>query len=559
MTETLLCLLAQINPAVGDIAGNIRKITAAYEEGRRANADIVITPELSVSGYAPEDMVMRGAYLDACMQGVATLAALTTGGPALIIGSPWLEGGGLPYNAALLLQDGKIIEEWRKYNLPNYGVFDEKRVFTAHDSPANAVFTLKGARIGVAVCEDMWCSEVPAALKQNGAEMIIAINASPYETGKHAQRVHVMGTRVQETGLPVIYVNQMGGQDETVFDGGSFAMDADGNMRAFAGHFISAHHLVPLRKNKGVWTPEMQNIPPLFSEEETIYSALVLGLRDYVEKNDFPGVVLGMSGGIDSALVAALAVDALGPSRVLAVMMPSPYTSPISLQDAQGASRLLGCEYKSIPIEAAMLFMGGILAPHIAGQKTDITDQNIQSRLRGIILMALSNTFGQMVVATGNKSEMATGYATLYGDMCGGYAAIKDVYKTLVYRLSRWRNTHKPAIGLGPAGPVMPERIITRAPSAELKDNQTDQDTLPPYDTLDKILYGLIEKEMSVAEIAGQGEDPAIVVRVLRMLRVSEYKRRQAPPGTKITRRAFGRDWRYPLTNGFQERSEARS
>lgn len=556
MDNTLRIALAQLNLTVGDLDGNVKKIGAAYQTAAKAGADLVVTPELSISFYQAEDLVLRPAYIEACMRAAEGLASITASGPALLVGLPWksdLPEEQKPYNAAALLRDGKLEQVWYKYELPNYLVFDDKRVFLSGGKDDGEPFLINGARIGVAICEDMWRKDRAAALKRRGADLLVVPNASPYETGKDTVRRNVIATRIEENGIPVVYVNQVGGQDSVVYDGASFVMDAKGKVTAHLGAFEEKIAVSTFRKTPAGWQPDLADIAAAESDEEATYQALMLGLRDYVGKNGFPGVVLGMSGGIDSALVAAIAVDALGADRVMTVMMPSPYTSKESLEDAQKAAKLLGCDYKIIPIEQAMGVLGASLKDHVKGHNTDLMDQNIQSRLRGILLMGLSNSHGHMVLATGNKSEMATGYATLYGDMCGGLAPIKDVYKTFVFRLCRWRNLQRPKGALGPAGFVMPERIITRPPTAELKPNQVDQDTLPPYEQLDDILQGLIEKELSVAQIVARGHHEAIVRKVLRMLRVSEYKRTQSPPGLKITARAFGRDRRYPITNRFME------
>jgi NAD+ synthase len=556
MSDTLRIALAQLNQTVGDPPGNLKKITAAYQTAARAGADLVLTPELSISYYQPEDLVLRPAYTEACMAKAEELAAITRDGPALIVGSPWKNTKGLdqkPYNAAILMRGGRIEQVWYKYDLPNYLVFDDKRIFAAGGKDDGEPFLIKGVRVGIAICEDMWSKDRAAAMKLRGAQLLVVPNASPFETDKQPIRRAVITARIRETGLPVVYVNQVGGQDSVVYDGGSFVMNAECEITSYLGTFEEKIAVVTFKKTGERWLPQPTELAPFYSEDEMIYQALLQGLRDYVQKNNFPGVVIGMSGGIDSAFVAALAVDALGKDKVMTVMMPSPYTSKESLEDAQKASQMLGCEYKIIPIEQAMNIVGAGLKEHVKGLNTDVMDQNIQSRLRGLILMALSNSHGHMVLATGNKSEMATGYATLYGDMCGGYAPIKDVYKNIIFRLSRWRNVTRPKNALGPAGFVMPDRIITRPPSAELKPGQVDQDTLPPYEQLDDILQCLIERELSVAEITSRGHHEDVVRKVLRMLRLSEYKRHQSPPGTKITSRAFGRDRRYPITNRFIE------
>ncbi|HZH26829.1 MAG TPA: NAD+ synthase [Azospirillaceae bacterium] len=553
--DRLTIALAQINPTVGDVAGNLDRIRKARAEAGVGGADLVVCPELVVSGYPPEDLVLKPAFLEAVEAGVAALAAETAGGgPAVIVGAPWRNNGRL-CNAALLLDGGRVAALRFKHDLPNYGVFDEKRVFAAA-SPAGPV-VFRGVRLGLMICEDMWAPDVSETLEESGAEILVVANASPFETGKVDLRLQHAVARVTETGLPLIYVNQIGGQDELVFDGGSFVLAGDRSLMARAPDWRETVLLTRWRRvadpqrRDGRWVCETGDLHAPSEEVAAVYQALVLGLRDYVGKNRFPGVILGLSGGVDSALAAALAVDALGPDRVHTVMMPSPYTSRESLEDAAETARLLGCRLDTIGIEPAMRAFADMLAPSFAGRDPDITEENLQSRARGVALMALSNKFGGMVLSTGNKSEMSCGYATLYGDMCGGFAILKDVYKTMVYALCHWRNGTRPAGALGPSGRVLPERVLTKAPTAELKPNQTDQDTLPPYDQLDDILHGLIERDLSLDEIAGRGHSPDVVARVWRMLDRAEYKRRQAPPGVKITRRSFGRERRYPITNAF--------
>lgn len=551
MTDTLKIALAQSNPTVGNVAGNAALITAARAEAAKLGADLVVFSELTVSGYPPEDLVYRPAFLDAVAAAVEDLAATTVdGGPGLIIGAPWRDKGEV-YNAALLLDGGKIAGVRFKHHLPNYGVFDEYRVFAAGPSPGPMIF--RGIRLGVLICEDMWFEDVAETLAESGAELLVVPNGSPFELDKPDVRVTHAVARVTETGLPLIYVNQVGGQDDLVFDGGSFVLNNDRALTVQMPWWQSKILLTTWRRKEAGWVCEFQ--PPAAPGDrlENVYQAMVTGLRDYVTKNRFPGVVLGLSGGIDSALAAAVAADALGPDKVHCVMMPSPYTSDESLEDAAACAKLLGARLDTINIGPAMDAYAGMLKPLFADAKPDITEENLQSRARGMTLMALSNKFGKMVLSTGNKSEMSTGYATLYGDMCGGYAVLKDVYKTTVFAVCRWRNAHKPAGALGPEGPVMPERVITKPPTAELKPNQKDQDTLPAYDVLDGILKGLIEGELGVAAVTAKGYDEATVRRVYRMLKTAEYKRRQAPPGVKITHIAFGRDYRYPITNGFQD------
>ena len=548
MSDSLSLAFAQINPVVGDVARNVGRLRPARAPAAPHGAPLVVFPELGVSGYPPEDLVLKAAFLDAVEQAVEELAADTAdGGPALLVGAPWRVAGKL-HNAALLLDHGRIAASRLKHHLPNYGVFDEARVFAPGPVPGPIQF--RGVRLGVLVCEDMWYADVAETLAECGAEILVVPNGSPFERDKVGVRLERARARVAETGLPLVYVNQLGGQDELVFDGASFALDSRGDVAVRLPAWAEQVVTTRWSKRDCAWTVAGP-LAPVPGRDEDLYQAMVLGLRDYVGKNGFPGVVLGLSGGIDSALAAAVAADALGPGKVWCVMMPSPYTSAESLEDAAEVARLLGCRLDTVNIGPAMAAFEQMLAPHFAGTNSDITEENLQSRARGLTLMALSNKFGPMVLSTGNKSEMSTGYATLYGDMCGGYAVLKDVYKTAVFAVCRWRNAHVPAGALGPAGPVMPERVITKPPSAELKPDQKDQDTLPPYDVLDAILAGLIEGEQSVEAIAAQGYDEAMVRRVWRMLDRAEYKRRQAPPGVKITSRAFGKERRYPITNGF--------
>ncbi|MFM8992056.1 MAG: NAD+ synthase [Alphaproteobacteria bacterium] len=551
MASGLAIAVAQVNPTVGDLRGNAARIRAARAEAAAQGADLVAFPELCVAGYQPEDLVLKPAFLEACRAVVEDLARDTAdGGPAMLVGAPWVEGD-KPYNAALLLDGGRVAGQRFKQDLPNYGVFDDKRVFAA--GPPQGPLQFRGARIGVLVCEDMWTPDVAETLAESGAEILLVPNGSPYEAGKAGRRMDLAVARVVETGLPLVYVNQVGGQDEIVYDGASFALGADRRLVLQAPWFREC--VSTLRWTRGAdgvlsCGGGPREAPP--GDLAAIHGALVLGLGDYVRKNRFPGVILGLSGGIDSALTAAIAVDALGADKVRTVMMPSPYTSRESLEDAAEVARLLGVRCDTISIEPAMQAFGDMLAPSFAGAAADITEENIQSRARGLTLMALSNKFGHMVVSTGNKSEMSVGYATLYGDMCGGYAVLKDVYKTTVFALCRWRNAHRHDGWLGPEGRVMPERVITKPPTAELKPGQTDEASLGPYAQLDDILDCLVEREMKVADIVARGHDEAYVRRVWRMLDLAEYKRRQAPPGVKISSRAFGRDRRYPITNGFR-------
>ncbi|MFA6020726.1 MAG: NAD+ synthase [Rhodospirillales bacterium] len=539
--------LAQLDPTLGDLPGNVARILAARKQALGMKADLMVTSELALIGYPPEDLVKKPAFLAAARKALEELAIATAdGGPALLVGAPWAEEGKL-YNAALLLEGGKIADVVRKVHLPNYGVFDEMRVFDP--APLQSPIAFKGLKLGVLICEDMWYADVAAHLKQQGAEILIVPNGSPYEQDKPGQRLRHAQARVAETGLGLVYVNQMGGQDELVFDGASFALGQDGKLQLQAPFWQESVLACEIQDDghvgQGALSPQPEDL-------SAVYQAMMVGLRDYVQKNRFPGVILGLSGGIDSALTAAVAADALGSDKVHTVMMPSPYTSQESLDDAKACAGMLGIGYDMVGIEPAMQAFGHMLAPVFAGRSADITEENIQARSRGLLLMAISNKLGLMLLTTGNKSEMSVGYATLYGDMCGGYSVLKDVYKMTVFALCRWRNANRPEGALGPDGPVMPERIITKPPSAELKPNQTDQDSLPPYEVLDGILQGLVEQEATVDELVRKGYDEATVKRVARMLDLAEYKRRQAPPGVKITSRAFGRDRRYPITNAFR-------
>ena len=549
MAETLKIALAQLNPHEGALTANAALIRKARAEAARLGADLVVTPEFSIAGYPPEDLVRKPAFLAACEAEIASLAAETAdGGPGLVVGGPWREGEKV-FNALFLLEAGQIAARRAKHELPNYGVFDDKRVFDAGPAPGPIPF--RGFRLGLMICEDWWFPAVSETLSETGAEILIAINGSPFEAEKHQARLDLAVSRCVETGLGFVFVNQVGGQDELVFEGASFVMNADRSLAHVMPMFTEGLRITEWRRDGGVLVCAAGEIAPALPRLEQIYGAMVLGLRDYVNKNRFPGVVLGLSGGIDSAISAAVAVDALGADRVRAVMMPSPYTSIESLEDAAECAQLLGIRYENIGIGPAMEAFAGMLAPAFGNRPPDITEENLQSRIRGVTLMALSNKFGDMLLTTGNKSEMSTGYATIYGDMCGGYSVLKDVYKTTVFALSRWRNEHCPEGGLGPRGMVMPERVITKPPSAELKPDQKDQDSLPPYDVLDAILEGLVEGEKSVDALVADGFDRALVLRVWRLLDRAEYKRRQAPPGVKITPRALGRDRRYPITNGF--------
>ncbi len=542
--------LAQANPTVGDIDANIAKLVEMRTRAAALGADLVVFPELFITGYPPEDLVLKRAFQVAARQRVEVLAAELGPGPAVLTGSVWPEGGKV-YNAVALLDGGKVEAVRFKVDLPNYGVFDEKRVFATGPMPGPINF--RGVRLGVPICEDIWGPDVTECLAETGAEILITPNGSPFDWTKPDVRLNKAVARITETGLPLLYLNQVGGQDELVFDGASFVLNADCSLALQLPAWEEAVTLSVWDRLPSGWVCQKGEFAPIQEVDQAAYQACVLGLRDYVEKNGFPRVILGLSGGIDSALVAAISTDALGPERVRAVMMPYRYTSSTSVRDASACADALGLRYETLPIEAGVAGVTEALQPVLAGTEPDTTEENIQARIRGIVLMAISNKFGGMVVTTGNKSEMSVGYATLYGDMNGGFNPIKDLYKMEVYRLARWRNAHVPKGGLGPSGVVIPESILTKAPSAELRANQTDQDTLPPYPVLDDILACLVEKEMPIEEIVARGHPAETVKKVERMLYLAEYKRRQAPPGVKISSKNFGRDRRYPIVNKFRE------
>lgn len=551
MTSRLRIACAQFNPVVGDLAGNAALARAARDEAQRQNADLVVFPELFIAGYPPEDLILKPAFVEACMNAVHDLARVTAdGGPALIVGAPWGEGGRV-YNAVALLKGGRVDAVRYKVDLPNYSVFDEKRVFASGALPGPIDFN--GVPLGVPICEDIWTDAVTECLAECGAQILIVPNGSPFTLKKREQREAVAVARVAETGLPLLYVNQVGGQDELVFDGASFALNRGGKLAVQLPAWETALHVTEWRREADGWTCQPGPLALIEEGVEAAYLACVLGLRDYVEKNRFPGVVLGLSGGVDSALCAAMAVDALGPSRVHCVMLPYRYTSKDSLADAAACAEALGVRYDIVPIAPAADGFDAILGPLFKGTERGVAEENLQSRIRGTTLMAISNKFGGMVVTTGNKSEVSAGYATLYGDMNGGFNPIKDLYKTQVYALSRFRNGARPKGCLGPGGVVIPENILTKAPTAELRENQTDQDSLPPYDALDDILEALVDREEPLSEIVKRGHSPETVKKVERLLYLSEYKRRQAAPGVKITERNFGRDRRYPIVNRFRE------
>ncbi|MDD5180191.1 MAG: NAD+ synthase [Gallionellaceae bacterium] len=528
--------VAQINCTLGDLAGNAAKILACAEQARQQGATLLLTPELSLCGYSPEDLLLRDGFYHACDRALHELA-LQVQGVTVVVGHPH-EKGGKHYNAASVLRDGKIVTTYHKHALPNYSVFDEERYFTRGTAPC--VFEIEGVRFALGICADIWQEHAAQHALEAGAQVLLVLNASPYHIGKQESRYEAVRDRTSETGLAVVYANLVGGQDELVFDGASFAMDAQGKLTHQFASFEETLGLIEIRGGQLLAGKAM----PALRHEDSIYRALCLGVKDYIGKNHFPGVLLGLSGGIDSALTLAVAVDALGAGKVRAVMMPSPYTAQISLDDAREMAATLGVRYDVLDIRPAFDAYLATLSQQFEGLAQDATEENIQARIRGNLLMALSNKFGSLVLTTGNKSEMTVGYCTLYGDMAGGFAVLKDVSKTWVYRLASYRNS---------LGRVIPERIITRPPSAELKPDQTDQDSLPPYDVLDGIMACYVEKNLPIAEIIARGYAEADVRRVVKLIRINEYKRRQAPVGVRITDRGFGKDWRYPVTARYQD------
>ncbi|WP_421724140.1 NAD+ synthase [Bauldia sp.] len=553
LTDTIRIAVAQLDSVVGDIDGNLEAARRARASAAADGAHLVVFSELFIAGYPPEDLVLKPAFLDACRSAIDALAKDTAdGGPGVVIGTPWRQDEQV-VNAAVLVDNGAVQAVRAKVELPNYGVFDELRVFAPGPLPGPVGF--RGLRLGLPVCEDIWFEQVCECLMETGAELLLVPNGSPYWQGKAELRQQVAIARVVETGLPLVYVNQSGGQDELVFDGGSFGLHSDRTLAFQLPQFAASVRTTTWTRHAELgWRCSDGAFADLPDLDTANWSACVLGLRDYVDKTGFPGIVLGLSGGIDSAVCAVMAVDALGPERVHCVMLPYRYTSNESLNDAAALAETLGVRYDIVPIAAPVEGFEAALKPMFGDRAPDITEENLQSRARGTILMAISNKFGSMVLTTGNKSENSVGYATLYGDMNGGFNPIKDLYKTDVYKLARWRNAHQPAGGLGPDGIVIPPNIITRAPSAELRPDQTDQDSLPPYDVLDDILECLVEEDMRIAEVAARGHPRETVERVERLLYIAEYKRRQAAPGVKITRKNFGRDRRYPIVNKFRDR-----
>jgi NAD+ synthase len=544
--------LAQLNPVVGDLDGNVKKARAARTEAATKGVDLIAFTELYLTGYPIEDLVLKPALQAAAREACEAFARDTSdGGPAMLVGLPWAHGP-FVYNAVAYLDHGCIEAVRLKYNLPNYGVFDETRVFAP--GPLPEPILVHGVSIGVPVCEDIWSEEACQALAKAGAGLLIVPNGSPYWMDKQDQRYSIARGRVAETSLPLAYVNQVGGQDELVFDGASFVLNSDGSLAVQMPVWKEAVTVTEWHREGKSWRCLPQPLAEIEHGDAANYLACVIGLRDYVEKNGFPGVVLGLSGGIDSALCVAMAVDALGAKRVHGIMLPYIYTSNESLNDAAQTAEALGIRYDIVPIHQAVEGLTKSLVPITDGSDSGTAEENLQSRARGTLLMGLSNKFGQMVITTGNKSEVSVGYATLYGDMNGGFNPIKDLYKTQVYALARYRNRERPKGCLGPKGRVIPENVLAKAPTAELKHNQRDQDTLPPYDVLDDILNCLVELEMPAGEIIARGHAPELVKKVERMLYLAEYKRRQAAPGVKITAKNFGRDRRYPITNKFREK-----
>ena len=540
MDHTVKVALAQLDLAVGDVAGNTQKIIEYAIRARDdLGAQLVVFPELSVCGYPPEDLLFHVGLRYKVENAIAEIRS-TVAGIALLVGHPEYSDGHI-YNACSVYSDGEVLAHYRKQRLPNFSVFDEERYFTRGDEPS--VFSINGVRVGINICEDVWGSEPIKSSRSAGAQCVIVINGSPYEMASQAGREAEVKKRVAEVAVPLIYVNMVGGQDELVFDGGSFAMTGEGEVCFRAPAFEEGLYPIELHSTVEGVVPQKGDCAPLLETEASVYKALVAGTSDYIGKHGFPGVILGLSGGIDSALVATIACDAIGADRVRAVMMPFHYTSNMSQEDAAKQAATLGIKYDVIPIEPIYEATIAQLDPVLGDHEPDTTEENIQARCRGLLLMAISNKTGRMLLTTGNKSEMAVGYATLYGDMAGGFAPIKDCSKTLVYRLARYRNSLSEAI---------PERVITREPSAELRPDQKDSDSLPGYDVLDPILEAFIEDDLSVAEITARGFDRDTVVRILEMVKRNEYKRRQAPPGVRISSRAFGRDWRYPITSGYK-------
>jgi len=552
MARNFRLMVAQLNPVVGDIDGNIAKARAAWAKAREAGVDMLALPEMFVTGYNAQDLVSKPVFHEAAIDAIKALALECAEGPALGIGGPAVEGDGF-YNAYYVLQRGEVSARVLKHHLPNETVFDEVRIFDS--GPMSGPYTVKGLRIGSPICEDAWHADVTETLQESGAEILLVPNGSPYYRGKHETRLNHMVGRVVETELPLIYLNMVGGQDDQVFDGGSFALNPHGALAHQLGVFDEELRIIELEDKGEGWKILKGDMAKLPDEWEQDYRVMVEGLRDYLGKTGFKKVLLGLSGGIDSAIVATLAVDALGAENVRCVMLPSEYTSQASLDDAKDIARRLGCHYDIVPIKAGRDAVTETLAPLFEGREADVTEENIQSRLRGLLLMAMSNKFGEMLLTTGNKSEVAVGYATIYGDMAGGYNPIKDLYKTRVFEQCRWRNANHRAWMQGPSGQVIPVSIIDKPPSAELRPDQKDEDSLPPYDVLDDILERLVDKDQSVADCVDAGHDRATVKRIEHLIYISEYKRFQSAPGPRLTPSAFWLDRRYPIVNRWRDPS----
>ncbi|PIT68782.1 NAD+ synthase [Bartonella tribocorum] len=553
MKNNFRIAVAQLNPIVGDIEGNFSLAIIAYQKAKEEGADLVLFTELFISAYPPEDLVLKPAFTKTCEEAVEKLAKITVGGPGIVIGLPLRRNGNI-YNGVMLLDEGCVIAESLKFDLPNYAEFDEKRLFSSGPRPEPIIY--HGIQLGIVICEDLWNDfSLSTELKDKGAEIILVLNGSPYYRNKTKKRIEVVRAHALQSGVPIIYANQVGGQDELVFDGGSFALNGQGEkvfqMKHFEKHIALSHW----QRTTAGWHCVSDSNENLLDGLAADYQACVLGLKDYVNKNGFKDVVLGLSGGIDSALCTAMAVDAFGAERVRTIMMPYHYTSQESLNDAKECADLLGCRYEIIPITQPVEAFLKTMTPVFLGLPSDVTEENLQSRIRGTLLMALSNKFGSMVVTTGNKSEMAVGYATLYGDMNGGFNPLKDIYKMQVYALAEWRNKNYLPHLKGPKGIVIPSNIIEKAPSAELRENQKDEDSLPPYPILDDILQSLVENDMSIGDVVQHGYSRETVEKVEQLLYAAEYKRRQSAPGVKISYKNFGRDRRYPIVNHFRDKN----
>jgi NAD+ synthase len=551
MPASFRLTLAQLNPVLGALSANADMARAAWAAGRDAGADMVALTEMFITGYQTQDLITKPAFIRAAVAQIEGLAADCANGPALGIGGPHIGEDGRLYNAYYVLQGGKIAAVVRKHDLPNDGVFDEKRIFAS--APLQGPYAIGPLRIGTPICEDAWHPEVAETLAETGAQILLVPNGSPYHRGKQDVRLNLMVARVIETGLPLVYLNMVGGQDDQVFDGASFVLTAQGALAAQLPQFETAITHIDFNETPQGWVPRAGALAALPDTLEADYTAMVLSLRDYMGKTGFKKAVLGLSGGVDSALVAAIAADALGPENLRCVMLPSRYTSAASLEDATAVARAIGCRLDTVPITGAQEASLAALGPLFAGTPEGLTEENLQSRLRGLLLMALSNKFGEMLLTTGNKSEMAVGYCTIYGDMNGGYNPLKDLYKTRVFEICRWRNAHHRAFMLAPAGTLIPPSVIDKPPSAELRENQRDDDSLPPYPVLDAILEGLVDRDCALADLVAQGFDAATVARIQHLLYLAEYKRYQSPPGTRLSPRAFGTDRRYPIVNRWRD------